>query len=76
MSDRLRRAIARAMDEDSEAEHERESASHRERCEEEGAAERKRRDRELQAIERIAISFQQLAEAMSRIAVSGIQLHR
>jgi hypothetical protein len=75
MSDRLRSAIARALDESSQDEHERENERHQAICDQERAEDAKRRERELVALERVSYSIQQLAEAVSRISVSGIHVH-
>jgi len=98
MSDRLRRALARALDEDSadvcpddareesmrlsrklveplEAEQERDSERRQAQFDKEHAEDAKRRERELVALERISYSLQQLSESVSRLSVSGLQVH-
>ena len=75
MSDRLRRALSRALDEDCAAEQEADRERVHEQCDKERAEDAKRRERELAAMERLSYSMQQLAEAVSRISVSGIAVH-
>ena len=75
MSDRLRAAIARAIDEDSAAEHERQHERQQALCDQEAADERKRGERELIAMERAAMALQQIAEALQRISCTGLTVH-
>jgi RNA polymerase-binding transcription factor DksA len=75
MSDRLLRALTRALDEDCAAEQERDSERRQAQWDQEHAQDAERRERELRALERIALALQQLGESVSRISVSGIQVH-
>jgi Skp family chaperone for outer membrane proteins len=75
MSDRLRGALERALDEDRAEEEERESELRRAQFDQQHATEAKLRERELVALERIGHSLQQLAESVSRISVTGLQVH-
>ena len=72
---RLRSAIARALDEHSQDECERDSERDQLEHEKQRAAEADAANRELLALERAAMALQQIAEAFSRISVSGIHVH-
>lgn len=75
MSDRLRAALARALDEDRDAEAHRENEQHRERGEQFEADQRKQLERTFQAAERTAMALQSIAESLSRISINGLSVH-